>query len=162
MLLSDQSFIDVRLLLLLLLFVLYFFMFFLLLLESHFHWFKFIELNERLFQSISTVDFIIQDLLIFQLDSNMFSITFNLLNDCIPLNLLLFQNNVLLFPVPMDHPVDNFNMCPWLHDDVINGLDEFLLLFINVPVKVTHKTFVFISIKLSQHSSVVAESCYLQ
>jgi len=42
----------------------------------------------------------------------MFSITFNLLNDYIPLNLLLFQHNELLLSVPMDHPVDDLNMCP--------------------------------------------------
>lgn len=92
----------------------------------------------------------------------MFPITLYLINNDIPLNLLLFQHYEFFLSIPMNHPVDNFNMLPRLLDNVINGLNEFLLLLINVPIKVTNKTFVLITIKFCQHSSVIPHSCYLQ
>lgn len=161
MFLGNDSFIGGRRLLFLL-FVLKWLLFFWLLFEAHLNWLHFDEFDNWLFQTVSADNFIVQNLLILQMYSNMFSITLYLIDNDIPLNLLLFQHNEFFLSISMYHPVDNFNMLPWLLDNVINGLNEFLLLLINVPIKVTNKTFVLITIKFCQHSSVISQSCYLQ
>lgn len=160
MFLGNDSFIGRRLLFLL--FNLKWLLFFWLLFEAHLNWLHFDEFDNWLFQTVSAVNIIVQHLLILQLHSNMFPITLYLINNDIPLNLLLFQHYVFFLSIPMYHPVDDFNMLPWLLDNVINGFNEFLLLLINVPIKVTNKTFVFITIKFCQHPSVIPHSCYLQ